>query len=164
MKDLKMSAAPVVPIREISVTPSLIEKTIAWAEAQYASIAQAGLPLNEVQLSLAAGVGVQHPDRIRIVEIKRFPMPDDPELRQAALDIQFLGDDTLGLTLGYGIYIRQGHRSNRLLSHEFRHVYQYEQAGSIKAFLPEYFLQVVTLGYRNAPFELDARAYERDHA
>jgi len=157
-----MSAAPVVPIRDILLTPSLIEKAITWAEAHSASIAQAGLPLDDAQLSLAAGVGVQHPDRIRIVEVQRFPMPDDPELRQAALGIRFLGDDTLGLTLGYGIYIRQGRRSNRLLSHEFRHVYQYEQAGSIKAFLPGYFLQVVTLGYSNAPFELDARAYERD--
>ena len=164
MKDLKMSAAPVVPIRETLITPSLIEKAIAWAEAQSASIAQAGSPLDDTQLALAAGVGVQHPDRIRIVEVQRFPMPDDPELRQAALDIQFLGDDTLGLTLGYGVCIRQDHKTNRLLTHEFRHVYQYEQAGSIRAFLPKYFLQVVTLGYRNAPFEVDARAYERDHA
>ena len=144
--------------------PSLIQKAIIWAEAEYASIAQAGLPLDDAQRSLAASVGVQHPDRIRIAEVQQFPLPDDPELRQAAISIGFLGHDTLGLTLGYGVYIRQGHKSNRLLSHEFRHVYQYEQAGSIRAFLPEYFQQVVTFGYNNAPFEVDARAYERDHA
>ena len=151
-------------MRKLLVTSSLIQKAITWAEAQYASIAQAGLPLDDAQFSLAAVVGVQHPDRIRIAEIQRFPRPDDPELRQAAFDTGFLGHDTLGLTLGYGVYVRQGHGSNRLLSHEFRHVYQYEQAGSIRDFLPEYFQQIVTVGYSNAPFEVDARAYERDHA
>ena len=47
-----------------------------------------------------------------------------------------------------------------LLSHEFRHVYQYEQAGSIAAFLPGYLQQVVQLGYANTAFERDAEAHE----
>ena len=50
--------------------------------------------------------------------------------------------------------------SLRELSHEFRHVYQYEAAGSIAAFLPVYLQQIVAFGYANAPFEADARAHE----
>ncbi len=42
----------------------------------------------------------------------------------------------------------------RLLRHEFRHVHQYEKAGSISAFLPIY------LGQIDAPLEADARAHE----
>ena len=57
----------------------------------------------------------------------------------------------VGLTLGYGVYVCHGHGTVRLLSHEFRHVYQYEQAGSIAAFLPVYLQQIVTFGYNNAP-------------
>jgi len=71
-----------------------------------------------------------------------------------------LGPDMAGLTLGYGIYVRHGHDTLRLLSHEFRHVYQYEAAGSIAAFLPGYLQQIVTVGYDDAPLEVDARVHE----
>ncbi len=64
------------------------------------------------------------------------------------------------LTLGYAVFVRRGHESVRLLSHEFRHVYQYEQAGSIAAFLSAYLPQVVQFGYEQAPLEVDARAHE----
>jgi hypothetical protein len=68
----------------------------------------------------------------------------------------------VGITFGHGIYIREGTVSNRLVSHELRHVHQYEAAGSIAAFLATYLQQIVTVGYDNAPLELDARAHERD--
>lgn len=42
--------------------------------------------------------------------------------------------------------------------------HQYEQAGSIAAFLPRYLQQIVTVGYNNAPFEIDARSHELGHA
>jgi hypothetical protein len=70
----------------------------------------------------------------------------------------------VGLTLGDGVYVCHGHGTVRLLSHEFRHVYQYEQAGSIGAFLPVYLQQIVTFGYNNAPLEVDARTHEKHHA
>jgi hypothetical protein len=61
------------------------------------------------------------------------------------------------MTLGYGIFVEAEHASIRLLSHECRHVYQYEQAGSIDAFLTEYLTQIATVGYADAPLEADAR-------
>ncbi len=68
----------------------------------------------------------------------------------------------VGLTLGHCIYICLGHNSNRLLSHECRHVHQYEIAGSIATYLPNYLQQIVDFGYEDAPFEVDARAHETD--
>ena len=59
-------------------------------------------------------------------------------------------------------FIRHGFVTNRLVSHELRHVHQYEAAGSIAAFLPVYLAQIVSVGYEQAPFELDARHHERD--
>ncbi len=50
--------------------------------------------------------------------------------------------------------------SRRLLSHEFRHVAQFERAGSIAAFLPVYLESVVQEGYWGCRFEQDARAHE----
>jgi len=89
-------------------------------------------------------------------------MPTDAELRQAAIQTGLLGPGNVGLTLGYGIFIAAGNFTARVLSHEFRHVHQYEIRGSIAAFLPEYLQQIVTVGYDNAPLEIDARAWERD--
>jgi hypothetical protein len=65
-----------------------------------------------------------------------------------------------GLTLGYAVFVCRGHETRRLLSHEFRHVFQYEQNGAIAGFLPLYLQQIVTMGYQNAPLEMDARAHE----
>ena len=88
------------------------------------------------------------------------PLPADPLLRQAALQTGLLGPDMAGLTLGHGIYIRRGCLTALLLSHECRHVHQYEQAGSIAAFLPVYLQQIVRFGYFDAPYEVDGRAHE----
>lgn len=52
--------------------------------------------------------------------------------------------------------------SVRLASHECRHVVQYEEAGSIAAFLPGYLKQLADVGYENAPYEIDAKAHEFD--
>jgi len=70
----------------------------------------------------------------------------------------------IGLTLGYAIFMLGGHGDVRLLSHECRHVYQYEAHGGIAAFLPVYLAQVVGVGYVSAPFERDARIHEINSA
>jgi hypothetical protein len=143
-----------------SALPHLLPKAIAWAEARASEITSSGFPLDDVGLSLAHKVGVQRPDLIRVSMASRLPLPSDPQLQQAAVATGLLGPGMVGLTLGSGIYICNGHRTPRLLSHECRHVYQYEQAGSIAAYLPIYLKQIVDFGYNNAPFEIDARRHE----
>lgn len=147
-----------------TVLPLLIPKAIVWAEAQSSLIGQVGQPLNDTLLAVARSVGVMHPELIRVAEVPRLPLPEDPELQQAALESGLLGPNMVGMTFGYGIYVCRGHSTIRLLSHELRHSYQYEQAGSIAAFLPTYLQQIVSVGYNNAPYEIDARAHERYHA
>lgn len=110
---------------------------------------------------MARGVGVAQPERIRVALVDALPLPEDPVLRAAALQAGLLGPGMVGLTLGYSVFISKGQETLRLLSHEFRHVHQYEQAGSIPAFLPGYLQQVVHLGYANTAFEKDAGAHER---
>lgn len=144
--------------------PYLAPKAIAWAETQSSQIAHLGQPLNDTLTSVARSVGVLHPEKIRITEVDSLPLPDDPDLKQAALATGLLGSNMVGLTLGYGIYVCRGRGTIQLLSHEFRHVYQYEKAGSIAAFLPVYLQQIVSVGYNSAPFEVDARAHEKNHA
>ena len=142
--------------------PRLLPKAIAWAENEAAAAQTTGVPLNATGLRLAHLVGVQRPELIRVVEAQTLPYPSDPELSFAAQQVGLLGPGIAGLTLGHAVFILTGHRSNRLVSHECRHVYQYETAGSIAAFLPLYLAQIAAHGYENAPFEIDARAHERD--
>ena len=144
----------------LSVLPQLLPSAIAWVEEQSHRAIEAGLPLDTTGLALAGRVGVQHPELIRTQLVEALPLPEDPALRQAALATGLLGPGMIGLTLGYAIFVVRGHMSARLLSHECRHVHQYEAAGSIAAFLPAYLQQIATVGYENAPLERDARAHE----
>ncbi|WAS89735.1 hypothetical protein [Nannocystis punicea] len=139
---------------------SLGPAAVRWAEAHEAEILRTGLPLDAKMQAVARAVGVRQPERVRLAVVARIPLPEDPDLRQAALSLGMLGPETIGLTLGHGIYVRKRPVSTRLLSHECRHVYQYEQAGSIAAFLADYLQQIATVGYLHAPLEVDARAHE----
>jgi hypothetical protein len=111
--------------------PQLLPRAISWAETVAAEVATNGTPLSDDGLSVASSVEVSHPSRVLILMVDRFPKPSDPELQTAASQAGLLGPTTTGLTLGYSVLIRNGHMSRRLLSHECRHVYQFEQAGSI---------------------------------
>jgi len=104
--------------------PEILPKAVAWAEEHSAEISALGSALGEAGLSIARRVGVRQPELIRVSMIRQMPFPAAPLLREAAAMTGLLGSGTIGLTLGHGIYIRQGHYSPRLLSHECRHVYQ----------------------------------------
>jgi hypothetical protein len=122
----------------------------------------AGRTLTPAESSLARRVGVLKPQLIRIESCDQLPVPQDPALYAAAIQAGLVGPGMIGLTLGYAVFIRKGHETCRLLSHEFRHVQQYESHGSIARFLPIYLRQVISVGYRDAPLEVDARAHEID--
>lgn len=140
--------------------PELIPFAVAWAEAQQERIRCIGQSLDDAGLVLAEHTGVSRPDLIRIAFVSSIPVPDHPKLREAALAISLIGPGTIGMTFGYGIYLLRGHATSRLLSHEFRHVYQYEKAGSITTFLHTYLEQIARFGYAQAPLEIDARQHE----
>ena len=116
--------------------------------------------LTDVEINIASRVGVHFPESIKLIEVSEIPFPTDPLLVGLCKQYDFIGDKSIGLTLGYAVYIRKNYLSTRLLSHEFRHVYQYEQAGSVHGFLQEYVNQLMELGYNDAPYELDARKHE----
>ena len=131
---------------DLAALATLLPSAIAWAESLAAEAAVTGAALSPADAELATAVGVRRPDLVRVKIVPQLPLPDEPAARSAALDAGLLGPTMIGLTLGYGIYIREGHLTARLLSHECRHVSQYETAGSIAAFLPVYLAQILTYG------------------
>ena len=144
----------------LSILPQLLPKVIGWAEKQSAELCSSGMALTERGQSIAKAAGVTHAEKIRISIVSSIPIPDDPVLQKVAIETGLLGPDTAGLTLGYGIYIRAGKGSAQLLSHECRHVYQYETFGSIGEFMSIYLQQIAQYGYEDAPLEVDAREHE----
>lgn len=147
-----------------SLLPILLPKAIDWCMATSSSAATTGVPLNEGGMEDARAVGVVHPERIRLLVVDTMPTPDNPILATAAASLGFLATSTAGLALGYSILVRKGRLSRRLLSHECRHVAQFEQAGSLPAFLEAYLNEVVEVGYDDCSFETDAQDHELPNA
>jgi hypothetical protein len=146
----------------ITRLPQLLPLAIDWAQDMEAHCLAQGKPLAFWQKADAQNVGVRDPDRVRICLVDRVPQPSHSALVVAATEIRFLGPETIGLTLGYGIFIRRTHAGLRwLLRHELRHVAQCEQAGGLNGFLTDYLGQVARLGYDHAPLEVDARSCEQ---
>jgi hypothetical protein len=141
--------------------PFLLPKAVEWAEARAQEAAIKGRALDANATAIARATGVLHPELIRIFVVESLPVPDDPDLKIAALETGLLGPGMVGLTLGYSVLVCRGSESIPLLSHEFRHVQQYEANGSIAGFLPLYLKQIAEFGYENAPFEIDARHHEQ---
>ncbi len=141
----------------------IFDHAAKWVSQQQEIILASGASLTSEQIVIASQVGVLRPEKIRILPVARISPPDDPLLRKVAEEMNFLGPDAIGLTLGYGIYLREGYITDRLLSHEFRHVQQYEVAGSVQVFIAEYIQQIFQHGYYDSPYEVDARAHEIVH-
>lgn len=141
---------------------TLLPKAVVWAERQSSQILRNGEPLTSTEAALAVRMGVVKPQNVRIQVVPQFPRPEDPQLFAFAERAGLFEPEMHGLTLGHGIFIRDGYRANRLVSHECRHVFQYEQHGSIEAFLRVYLAQIIQFGYSDAPLEVDAYGNETD--
>jgi hypothetical protein len=140
--------------------PQLLPLAIAWAEAEANEIAKTGAFLTPSEEAIARAVGVLRPELVRIAVVDELPQPKNAVLKLAAQQAGLLGPGMVGLTLGYAVFICRGHKTRGLVSHELRHVHQYERNGSISGFLPIYLKQIIDVGYADAPFEADARAHE----
>lgn len=145
-----------------SVLPWLQPSITRWAQKLAQEVLATGQPLDAAGIAIARRVGVVEPQRVRIAYVKELPLPSHFFLRFAARRTGMMNARTVGFTLGYAVLMIEGKDTERLRLHEFRHVYQYECAGSIEAFLPGYLRQVVTYGYRQAPLERDAVAQEQN--
>jgi hypothetical protein len=83
----------------------LLPLACEWAAEQEQCILATGEALSDTMLANAHLVGVTAPERVRLLYVPQIPIPDDPVLRAAVLETQFLSPLTRGLTLRYGILI-----------------------------------------------------------
>jgi hypothetical protein len=82
--------------------PRLLSLAVGWASSRSSEILESGVPLSSHNVHLARSVGVRYPERVRIKSVTAIPLPEDAELRAAAVRAELIGPSTRGLTLGYG--------------------------------------------------------------
>ncbi|MBV9468176.1 MAG: hypothetical protein JO316_03140 [Abitibacteriaceae bacterium] len=137
----------------------LLPLAAAWAERQEGLILETGVPLTHTEMDDARCVRVQHPERVRLLRVAGVPMPDDPVLRAAAVEVGLMSPYTGGMALRYGIFVREDYwRERDIIAHELTHAAQYERLGGFLPFLRQYLTECLTVGYLQSPLELEAIA------
>jgi hypothetical protein len=137
----------------------LLPLAAQWATELERRVLCEGVPLSKTEIADAKAIGVRNPERVRLLRVETIPVPAHPMLRAAAASINFLTSSPRGLALDYGIFVRADHwRDRQLIAHELVHTAQYQRLGGIVPFLQTYIFQCATVGYSNAPLELEAVA------
>ena len=141
----------------LSQLEELLPLAAQWAAEQQQRVLCQGVPLTQEELADAKTIGVQNPERVRLLRIDAIPVPAHPMLREASASISFLTAAPRGLALGLGIFVRSDYwRDRSLIAHELVHTAQYQRLGGVIPFLQSYIFQCATVGYSNAPLEVEA--------
>lgn len=126
----------------------------AWARTQERRALRKGVALTALQLRDAGKVGVSSPERVRLLRVHEIRVSVNPVRHALASALGLTFPHIAGLTVRYGILIREdcwGDR--RLVVHELAHVAQYERLGGFHPFLTQYLWECLTVGYPAAPME-----------
>src|SRR5438874_12865794 len=143
----------------INQLEELLPLAVHWATDQERRVLCEGVHLSKIELADAKAIGVRNPERVRLLRVDSVPIPAHPMLRAAAASINFLTAAPRGLALDYGTFVRADHwRDRALIAHELVHTEQYQRPGGILPLLQTYIVQCATVGYPNAPLELEAIA------
>lgn len=153
---MKNATAVLLVLGDLALSPIAI--LIAWwGRRREVDVLRNGTALDTEQCALALAVGVAQPWKIRVMQVRRVPMPLPGALRSFAEARGWLSPHIAGMTHGYGIVLRSDcSRDRRLLAHEFAHVAQYERHGQHVGFLRRYVRECVWPGYPHGPLELEA--------
>jgi hypothetical protein len=138
----------------------LLPFACAWAKRQESIILRTGVALSPAQTEVAKKLRILYPDRVRLRAVQQVP-PMNSLLRRVGEKLGLISSQTLGMTLRYGIFIRENHWGDRrLLIHELAHVAQYERLGGFRRFLSQYLRECINPGYPFGNLEQEANRAE----
>jgi len=141
----------------VRLLPFVLPIMSKWVSSHERRILRLGVPLSTGEMSDASRMGVEYPEKIRLMKVDHIPMLNGPLVKTAARFIPQISSNTVGLALRHGIYVRSKYWGNRgLVAHECVHTAQYERLGGISEFLRAYFTQCIEVGYPDAPLEQEA--------
>ena len=142
----------------LQMMEELLPQICDWAQNEEENILKNGVALSADEMVTASEIGVRHPERVRLLRVSQVPMPQDAVLRAAAAQAGLVSEQTAGMALRYGIFIRDDVWPNRshIVAHELAHTAQYERLGGFAPFLKQYLSECLTVGYSQAPLEQEA--------
>lgn len=142
---------------------ALHRELVEFCREQEAFILQNGRPLTSFERKVAEKIGVQHPEKVRIVRSRVLPKFTGEYLSVWAEKHHFHAQSTAAFTFGYGIIIRKKYSASKpLLAHELTHIRQAEGLG-LEVYLSQYIQQLKDIGYFKAPFEQEARVVSENY-
>lgn len=117
----------------------LLPLAYQWAKAQEEFVLERGIPLGPEHTADALLAGVQDCARVRVLVVDRIPLPENPELAEAARRIGILTEDTRCIGFGRALIIRVDAWGDReIVLHNLVHVAQCERSGSLEQWVREY--------------------------
>ena len=135
----------------------ILPLAVKWAEAKEKVILELGTALSPQFIQDAKSVGVKYLERVRIYKVPQIPIPKHPILKAAVETTQLISPATIGMSLGYGIFIHSNFSNDRYtIIHELVHTMQCEKLGGLYSFLKKYLWECVEIGYPQAPMEQEA--------
>ena len=153
-EELALLENPPIHIRakQDRLTPLALE----WLNETETNLHKTGQPLSEADVAMARAVGVQQPERVRVIILAEFPVPENDDLLTEASKYGLGSEAEGGRTMGYVILLKKKYSNERwILAHELVHVAQQEQIGK-EAFIRRFIAERELMGYGRAPLELEA--------
>jgi hypothetical protein len=145
-----------------ALTRALIKLTLPlstrWVKRQERNILNAGLRLSPELLAVARRLGVQFPERVRVLTVPEVP-PLSAPVRFLGRRLGLVSAHTRGMSLRYGILVHSDcWGDDGLIAHELVHTLQYERLGGIAPFLKAYLAEcLIHPGYPFGPLEQEAQ-------
>ena len=139
-----------------------IGRASRWIAEEQKCILLSGVPLTALQSADALSIGVKHPERVRLIQLEQIGLPSDPVLLELFRSLGLDKGTTWGRTFFYGIALRRECWDVRhKLAHELAHTKQYEELGSIDAFVRLYLTECLPPAhYGQGPLEREAQQVE----
>jgi hypothetical protein len=118
---------------------SLLPLAYQWAKAQEDLVLERGAPLTPRQTEDARRAGIQDCSRVRVLVVDRIPLPDDPQLAEAARRTGIVTHDIRCIGFGHAVIVRADAWGDReLLLHNLVHVAQCERSGGLESWVRQY--------------------------
>jgi len=116
-----------------------------------------GRKLSDEEMIWAKEIGIDHPEKVRILNVTRIPTPVPHFIEKIIERIGFPAVNAVGMCMRYGIYAKEKYATDKsIIAHELVHTQQYERLGGLWHFLKLYLKETMILGYANSPLEIEA--------
>ena len=156
---LSISLIGLVVFHKDIVSKILVPQYIEWGYEIEAQGLKLGVSLDSEGLMLAKDIGIQSPEKIRIVYVDEIPFPHDNfALKMLGEAVGFIGDNIINeaQAFGYSIYVRKDYEFDKpSLAHEIVHVLQIERA-NFEDVTFQHLSDLAKYGYDKAPLEVEA--------